>query len=147
MVLENNNYKIELVEEYPCENSEQLRAREAFHFSKIECVNSNRPYVDEFQFRLEQVKSAIERRKNNPEKYKEYNKKWRERNPEQVRELDKKYRVEVRSIPIICECGSTTSKQHLSRHLLSKIHTKKISSKCIDQNATPTQENTQTEIV
>jgi adenylate kinase family enzyme len=35
------NCKIELVEEFPCENREQLRKREGFHIQDTVCVNKN----------------------------------------------------------------------------------------------------------
>ena len=35
------NCKIELVEDFPCENREQLRKREGYHIQNTECINKN----------------------------------------------------------------------------------------------------------
>ena len=42
-VLKNDNYDIILLEEYPCENVEQLRAKEREYIDKLECVNTSIP--------------------------------------------------------------------------------------------------------
>jgi hypothetical protein len=43
-VLKNNNYKIILIEEYPCENREQLLKRERYWFDNTENCNIIRPF-------------------------------------------------------------------------------------------------------
>ena len=42
-ILENGDYNIILVEEFPCENKEQLRRRERFHIESNLCVNIRKP--------------------------------------------------------------------------------------------------------
>jgi hypothetical protein len=43
MVLANNDYKIVLVEEYPCDNKEQLIRQERYWFDNIPNCNKLRP--------------------------------------------------------------------------------------------------------
>ena len=42
-VIENDNYEIFLVENYPCNNQEELRIRENFYIVNNECVNKYIP--------------------------------------------------------------------------------------------------------
>ena len=42
-ILENGDYNIVLVEEFPCENSEQLRQKERYHIENNKCVNLRNP--------------------------------------------------------------------------------------------------------
>ena len=41
-VLENSNYNIVLIEEYPCDTKDQLLARERYYIDTLDCVNKNR---------------------------------------------------------------------------------------------------------
>jgi len=41
-VLQNNNYEILLLEEYPCHSKDQLHARERFYTQSLECVNKRK---------------------------------------------------------------------------------------------------------
>ena len=38
---------IVLIENYPCENKNQLKARELHYMTTIECINKNRPFITE----------------------------------------------------------------------------------------------------
>ena len=42
-IIERGNYSIVLVEEYPCENKEQLNKRERYYIENNECVNKYIP--------------------------------------------------------------------------------------------------------
>lgn len=42
-IMKNGKCKIELIEDYPCENLQQLRAREGYYIGIMKCVNKNRP--------------------------------------------------------------------------------------------------------
>ena len=45
---DNDNYEIILVEDYPCENKDQLRMRERHHIDKDNtCVNIKKPIITE----------------------------------------------------------------------------------------------------
>ena len=66
-ILKNSDYKILLLEEFPCENIEQLRKKEGYYIQTLECVNK-------------QIAGRTKR------EYKEANK-------EQIQEYIKEYRV------------------------------------------------------
>jgi hypothetical protein len=42
-IIEGDNYNIILVENFNCENKEQLRARERYYIENNECINKNIP--------------------------------------------------------------------------------------------------------
>jgi hypothetical protein len=112
LVLDCEDYKIELVEEYPCNNKEQLFKKEGEYIKANECVNKyiagrtdkewrddNREYLlnyDRERNKKRDKQKEKERkdtyRKNNPEKVKECQKKWDEQNKEKRKSYDKKCR-------------------------------------------------------
>jgi hypothetical protein len=71
-VIENEDCSIILLENYPCENKEQLNARERFYIETIECVNKNIPI-----------------RTNN--EYLEYQKQYYDNNKDMILEQKKQY--------------------------------------------------------
>jgi hypothetical protein len=82
-VLENDNYNIVLLEEYPCENKEQLHAKEAEYIRNNECVNKRIPN-----------RSWKERYSNNKEQILERQKQYYTNNKEQISERQKKYYID-----------------------------------------------------
>lgn len=46
-ILKNKNCRIELVENYSCENEEQLRIKEQYYIDNFPCINKNNAYVSE----------------------------------------------------------------------------------------------------
>jgi hypothetical protein len=112
LVLDCEDYKIELVENYPCNNKEQLFKKEGEYIKANECVNKyvagrtdkewredNREYLlnyDRERSKKRDKQKEKERkdtyRKNNPEKVKECQKKWNEKNKEKLKAKDKKYK-------------------------------------------------------
>ncbi len=80
--------KIELVEQYPCKNKEELDAREGFHIRKNECVNkrvegrsAKEWYIDNKHNVLEQTK---EWKQNNPDLVKQQTSRYREKNRNKI---------------------------------------------------------------
>ena len=58
VVLENNNYSIELIELVPCESKSELTLREAYYIRMIECVNKhipNRSHKEYYQANKESI--------------------------------------------------------------------------------------------
>ena len=53
IIFENNNYYIELIENYPCDDINQLTAREQFHINQNNCINVKRCNVDKEIFKKE----------------------------------------------------------------------------------------------
>jgi len=117
-VLENNNYEMILVENYPCLNKEELHSRERFYIENNNCVNKYIPnrnikewYNDnKFTVNNNNKKYYLENKEKILKKQKEYN------------ELNKKKISAKRDITIICECGGKYSDRHKTRHFKSKKH-------------------------
>lgn len=122
-VMEHEDAKIVLIEDYPCDRREELLSREAYHIEHSECVNKNLPHVD----------MPIE----------EYRKKYRSTNIEDIREKAKSYYLEnkdakkayqksrlekgmecrkANNVPTLCTCGRTIQKYSLPNHIKSKNH-------------------------
>jgi len=82
-ILKHEDAYIELLEEFPCENKEQLCKREGELIRDNNCVNK----------RIEgSTRQEINKRYNNKLKMKEYQKKYREDNKEKIKEYQKQYR-------------------------------------------------------
>ena len=86
LVLNCEDYKMELIEEYPCNNKDQLCNKEGEYIKNNECVNK----VIHGRNKIEYAK---EYRIKNREKRKEYNKQYIENNKEQNKEYHKQYRI------------------------------------------------------
>jgi hypothetical protein len=109
-VFDAENVKIYLVEDCPCENKEQLHAREGYYIRNNECVNKcipGRGYKQYYQDNKEKHKKY---RDDHKEKNKIYWKEHRLRNKEK---LSKTYE---------CECGSIGQLVSKNRHERSKKH-------------------------
>jgi len=87
-ILKNNDYKIILIEEYPCENKEQLLLREQYWIDKLDCINYNNPIHN-------QKKYNREYRKKNREQYNENSRRWTRNNRDKKNENNRLYRYSV----------------------------------------------------
>lgn len=76
-ILKGGDYRIELVQEYPCNTSEELRKRELYWIINYPSVNKNRPYITEEQ-RREKIR---EWHKSHSDRLKRSQQIWREKNP------------------------------------------------------------------
>ena len=114
-ILENGNYDMILVEDYPCERKEQLIARERWYIENNECCNKEIPGRTNKEYYVE-----------NKEKISERCKKYQEENKEKIAEIKKKYREENKekiSEKIRCECcDCEVSRSSWLRHTKSKKH-------------------------
>lgn len=81
ILIEAGDAYIELIENYPCENKEQLNRREGMIIRERECVN----------YRIA-GRTTGEYAKDNPESVKKYKQKYREANREALRAKNKAYR-------------------------------------------------------
>jgi len=86
LVLECEDYKMELLEEYPCNNRQQLLTKEGEYIKNNECVNK-------VVAGREKKEYSKEYRINNKEKRTEYNKQYNIDNNERVKEYKKEYRI------------------------------------------------------
>ena len=125
LVLECEDYKIELVEEYPCNNNQQLLRKEGEYQKNNICINKNINYTtinkcDEAKTHYEQNKEEIIKRvkeyqKKNADKIKERVKKYYENNPDKQKEKFKKYR----------EANADKIKEQRRQHYLKQKELKK----------------------
>ena len=125
-VLEQADFKIVLVEQYPCESKMQLESREAHYIRNFECVNKNIP-----------CRSRKEYYEDNKEHIQEWKKQYRIENNEKIKQYRienkehmKQYRIDnkesinknKRTIVQCVTCNCALQKTELSRHSRSKKH-------------------------
>lgn len=104
------NCKIELIETFPCNNREELNAREGYHIRNTTCVNKQVAGRSDEQYRME---------------HKEQTREYRQNNKARINELKIKYYhkySEVLKQPILCECGCYITKQCLGKHRKTNSH-------------------------
>jgi len=74
IILDNNDYRIILIEEYPCDSREQLLKKEQYYIDKFNCINTIKAFqsVENRKLYLKEKRlNNIEYRKNqDKEKYK-----------------------------------------------------------------------------
>ena len=125
------NCKITLVEKYPCENREQLRAREGYYIETMNCVNKfvaggNKSDWDKRYYNKNKSKILAKNREyqeTHKEAIKEQQEHYRETHREQKREADREYREKNREALnakklelILCECGCYSVRSSIARH-------------------------------
>jgi len=104
---------IELIEECPCDNRNQLERREGQLIREMDCVN-----------KLVAGRTKKEWGEDNKEHIAEQRKKYKEANKEEIAEKAKKYR-EAHKNDFKCEvCNYSGSKASYNRHLKSQKHIK-----------------------
>ncbi len=138
------NWFIELHEDFPCENKEQLFKREGEVIREIGNLNGRISGRTRKEYREDNSDTFKERskiyyqenidkfklyRQENSEKIKEYTKQYRQNNAEKLRERDKIYRQnnaeklkEKYRERIHCECGAIISKRDLTKHKKTQKH-------------------------
>lgn len=120
-VLEYDDAKIELVEEYPCHSKKELQQREGYYQDNNECVNR-------CVAGLGRKESNLRYARRNAEKYKEY---WHENKEKFNTRRNNKYKDnkeyrdkhQTKSKEIIaCECGVEIRRGGLALHKKSNKH-------------------------
>jgi len=99
-ILKNDNYTISLVEEFSCQNKEQLRARERHYIENNECVNKCIPLRTAREYYQANKEQIAEKRKQhyqaNKEQIAEQRKQHYQANKEQIAEYKKGYYIDNR---------------------------------------------------
>jgi len=117
-VLECDDYKYEVIENYPCNNIKQLKDRERWYIQNNECVNKcipNRTAAEYYQDNIEYFKEQQkEYREANKDKIKDKNKKYNEANKDKIKEYN--------SEKIICQCGCEIRRSDLAAHKKTQKH-------------------------
>ena len=119
---------IVLIEDYPCNNKNELKARELLHITNTPCININKPfpceivYGDGKAWRKEyNIINAVAIKKT----VDEYGKKHRLLTVDKIKEYRKINAVAIKEQKrekIICDCGCEIRKSEKSRHKRSKKH-------------------------
>lgn len=126
-------FRIELIEDYPCQDKYQLRQREGQHIREIGTLNKKIEGRTKQEYDKEYREDNKEKKKENDKKYynknkdkiQQYYKEWREDNKEKKKENDKKYYNENKdkiNQKITCDCGCIVAKQQLSSHKKTNKH-------------------------
>ena len=112
------NCRIEWVEDYPCNNQKELRAREGRHIRKCDCVNKYIAGRTEQMRYYEHHEEELEKRRvwraENVERKRAMNKQYRENNKEEIIAQLKEKRM--------CECGCSISLRNMSSHKKTAKH-------------------------
>ena len=116
-----DNVIVELIEKYPCEDKEELQAREGHYIKNTECVNKNimgrtdqEYYQDNREKILKQVKEYSEA---NKERKTKYHNSYYQNNKDKWDKLKEQQKQQI-----TCECGCVLQKKAKSKHLKSKQH-------------------------
>ena len=128
-VLENNNFDIYLLEEYPCETKEELLQKEREYIEENECVNKIMPIISSSE-RLETMKKYSKKYYyNNKMYYKNYYENYYDENKNKIKFYQKRYKLkyknqlEKRGKELIkCECGRHVTRWNLGKHKKTKKH-------------------------
>lgn len=111
-IIKNDNYKITLIEAFPCNSKDQLTQRERYWTNEIQCVN---------KYRNQGIWNELGE--------KEYWKKRREANRDSLTEYQKQYRdtnadklKAYKALSYTCECGSCIKRIIKSQHSRTQKH-------------------------
>ena len=113
-----DNVMIELIEEYKCDNKNQLERKEGEHIRNNKCVNKYIAGRTQQDYILENRNKILEYQQNyyngNKVELLKKSKLYREQNKDKINEkaLEK----------VKCECGCEVIKRHLLRHKRSQKH-------------------------
>jgi len=108
-ILKFGDYEIVLIENYCCENKEELRNKERFYIQSLNCVNKNIP-----------GRSRKQHYQDTKEEILEYQKHYHQNNKATILERKKK--------KYNCQCGGKFTYSNTIQHKKSKKHTKYLES-------------------
>jgi hypothetical protein len=118
-LLELGDYKIELVEKFPCKNKNELLKRESYYIKNFDCINKVIPTIT----KKERKEYEKKYRDTHKEQQKEYMEQWTKDNHDKILKDKKIYweknKEEFNKI-ITCDCGGTYQARNKNRHLKTK---------------------------
>ena len=113
-----SDYQIILIENFPCNDVNEARARERFHIENNQCLNRNIPGRTPKEY-------SETYHSNNKEKEQiyrdEHKSEIKQKNHDYYKNNKKTIEADKRQ-SIICECGATIQKQESARHRRSQKH-------------------------
>jgi hypothetical protein len=83
-IIKNDNYKIELIVNYPCNNNTELCIKEQEYIDMYKCINITKAYIDKKKY-------SEEWRKNNKQLIKHFNKEYQKNNRDKLIIKSKEY--------------------------------------------------------
>jgi len=86
-LIELGDYKIELVEKFPCKNKNELLERESYYIKNFDCINKNLPKITKEERKQYEKKY----RDTHKEQQKRYIKKWTKDNHDKILKDKKDY--------------------------------------------------------
>jgi len=127
-VLENNDFSIVLLEDYPCERKEQLLQRERFYIETMDCVNKNIPNRSKEDWYQDNRERLIEKQTiwNNAhkDKLREYQKTFKSKKHNlskgvfvNLTEIDMNENVKI-NIDDIYDCNELIDVQNIDKEIL-----------------------------
>jgi len=112
VIIKNNDYYIELIENYPCDSKDELHKRERHFIKTLKCVNRSIPtrtrkewktdnketlFIKNKEYRENKKKQIKESRIKYKGKYSEYLKKYYQINKDEKKDYDKKRRKSIKN--------------------------------------------------
>jgi hypothetical protein len=133
IILEENDYYIELVELVSCSSKDELLVRERFHIQNNDCVNKQLPSRTKEEYYEDNKKKIAEQMKEyaqtNKDQIAKYHKEYQQTHKYQIAEYHKEYKqthkekiAEYKKEKYDCSCGSTICKIEKARHERSLKH-------------------------
>ncbi len=117
-IIEQGNYEIVLIENFPCESKIELHRRERHFIETLQCVNKYIPTRTNKEWYADNKERITVRKKAYNEKNQAhnaaYNKTYKEVNRERIAEREKE--------KVKCECGCEVTKGKLTKHKRTKKH-------------------------
>ena len=132
-LLKQEDYNIQLIKNFPCNNKTQLEKEESHFIKNNICVNKAIPgrtkqeYAKEY---YENNKSKIKEKDKeyyeaNKSKIREKQKEWREQNEEKIKEWKEQNKEQIKeqtSKPYNCACGSVVRWNDKAKHFKTVKH-------------------------
>ena len=119
-IIKNGDYDIILVEECPCENKEQLKARERYHMDNNDCVNKNIPNRTKLEYYQDNKEAILKQQseyyQDNREAKLNQKKGYYQANKEKIKERQNQ--------KFTCECGGCYTLVNKITHVNTKKHQK-----------------------
>lgn len=121
-IVKYDSCKIELVENYPCNDKIQLKTRERFFIENNKCHNKCVPTKTQKESSKDYYEKNIECLKYINLKYKRENKEKIQIKNKEYNEKNKELIKQKRMIKVKCECGNLITKWNFARHKKSTTH-------------------------
>ena len=128
-IIRRGDYKILLIESFPCNSKDELTAREGQIIRQYklnsECANRNIPGRTRGQYiedNKDKIKKYIEDNKDKiREQKKVYMKEYNKNNRDKIRQYNENNREKYKE-KVTCDCGTCYRKTEIKRHVNSKKH-------------------------